>query len=119
MPNAVMVLDHSTWNADQTTDDCDEERRGRYDMIRTTGVATNDASCRAPKARAPTTGSPSFERAPRPAHHDPFVTTVDTACLGYPTLTPRPRRRPGELDVSLWLLRRQEVASRSLRNGPP
>jgi hypothetical protein len=45
MPNAVVALDHSTWNPDQTTDDYWNAMKNagvRYDMVWTTGVANNN-----------------------------------------------------------------------------
>ena len=41
MPNAVVAIDHSTWNADDVTNSYWGAMKGvNYDMVWTTGVAT-------------------------------------------------------------------------------
>ena len=43
MPNAVVAIDHSTWNPDQTTKDFfNAMKTVNYDMVWTTGVANNN-----------------------------------------------------------------------------
>jgi hypothetical protein len=43
MPNAVVAIDHSVWNPDQTTKDFFNAMKAvNYDMVWTTGVANNN-----------------------------------------------------------------------------